>query len=67
MSDDLRQAVNARVREAIAGIRPLPGNGPNRWTVEIDHGAHSAPTKRELCQMLWHIFKEPECSEAVAA
>jgi hypothetical protein len=49
--------LNDRVREAIARIRPLRGSGgPNHYTVDVPGWGIAAPTKRELCLMLWHWF-----------
>jgi len=52
--------VNALVREAIGRIEPLRGSGPNLFTVDVEFEGIgwglSAPTKRELCRMLWHWF-----------
>ena len=35
------------------GIVALPGNGPNRWTVDVGEWSFSAPTAREVFAMLW--------------
>ncbi len=45
-----------KVAEAMARIEPLPGEGPNRWTVDVVGWGLSAPTKRKLSLMLWHWF-----------
>lgn len=42
-----------QVAEAVARIKPLPGNGPNHWTVDMPGWGLSAPTKRELSLMVW--------------
>ena len=49
----------AQVAEAIARIETLPGDGPNRWTVDVPGWAISAPTKPKLCRMLWDWFARP--------
>ncbi len=41
--------------DAIAeGIRPLPGDGPNRFTVNVEGWAISAPTAAETYRLLWN-------------
>lgn len=48
---------NALVREAIGRIKPLRGSdGPNHFTVRIEHGHLSAPTRPLLARWLWHYF-----------
>jgi len=48
--------VNEQVREAIARIEPLRGDGPNFYTVDVDGWGLSAPNRPELCKMLWAWF-----------
>ncbi len=53
-----------RVRAAIGRIRSLPGGGPNLFTVSVKGWGLSAPTKRQLCLMLWHWFTPDEAQAA---
>lgn len=57
-------AINASVRAAIDRIEPLPGGGPNHYTVDVpdSYGLKwgvSAPTRPQLARLLWHWF-QPE-------
>lgn len=55
LADEIRRR---RVRAAINRIEPLPyGDGPNMFTITVEHGNHSAPTKAQLALTLWHLFK----------
>jgi hypothetical protein len=56
-------SVNEQVREAIARIEPLPGNGPNRFTVDVKGWALSAPTRPALAAMLWDWFTNEATKE----
>lgn len=56
----LRVGIAFAVRDAISRIGPLPGDGPNRWTVDVAGWGISAPTKRRLCLMLWQWFQPDE-------
>lgn len=54
------------VREAIARIEPLPGSGPNLFTVDVDGWALSAPTTLGLNKMLWDWFNpRPSVAEHI--
>jgi len=55
----MADGVNARVREAIGRIEPLPfSQGPNFWTVDVDGWGLSAPTRPHLAKMLWDWFND---------
>jgi hypothetical protein len=49
-------STEAQVREAVARIQPLPGKGPNFFTVDVEGWWISAPTTLELKKMLWDWF-----------
>lgn len=55
-----------QVREAIARIRPLRGEGPNFYTVDVEGWGLSAPTTLELKKMLWDWFNpRPSVTEHI--
>ena len=57
--------LRAQVAEAVARIEPLPGDGPNLWTVRVVGWSLSAPTKPKLCRMLWDWFATPAAQETI--
>jgi len=60
--------VNEQVRDAIARIEPLSGNGPNFFTVDVEGWGLSAPTTLELKKMLWDWFNpRPSMVEHIKA
>ena len=46
------------------GVRPLPGDGPNRFTVDAEGWAISAPTAVETYRLLWNWINGPGAWEA---
>lgn len=55
LADEIRRR---RVRAAIDRIEPIQfGQGPNCFTIRVEGGHHSAPTKAQLALTLWHLFK----------
>lgn len=46
------------------GVRPLPGDGPNRFTVDVQGWGISAPTAVETYRLLWQWLNGPESWDA---